>query len=171
MMRDRFLVGILAGIGALVLAALILFFVRQGSEQYVDESTPTGVLQNYILALRKQDYSRAYGYVADSLNKPDLDQFRQPFLTYQNAQVANTTVEIGEVFEDTQAQTATIQVTLLQGSDSPFGGVYRNGQTAVLIKQNGAWKISSAPYPFTIPEAPVNAPTKIQPTSTPIPTQ
>lgn len=169
MTRDRFLIGILAGIGVLVLAALILFFVRRSSEQYVDDSTSAGVLQNYILALRKQDYARAYGYLADSPNKPDLDQFRQPFLTYQSNQVASTSVEIGEMFEDPQNQTATFQVTLLQGSGDLFGGAYRNSQTAVLVKQNGVWKIRSAPYPFAAPEAPFNAPPKVLPTSTPAP--
>lgn len=100
MQRDRFLIGILIGIGVLVLVALILFLSRQGQSQYGDESSPSGVLHNYILALQKRDYERAYRYLADFEGKPDLAQFQQSFLSNQGQSIDNTPVEIGETVAD-----------------------------------------------------------------------
>jgi hypothetical protein len=170
MFRDRFLTGILIGIGVLVVLALILFFIRQGSSQYVDESTPAGVLQNYFLALQKQDYQRAYNYLADTNAKPTLEYFRGQFQSYQGQNVADTTAEISDATVDAQIETATVQVVLMQGNPGLFGSVYRNQQTAFLIRQNGVWKISNAPFPFWVPEPPYEAPQKLEPSPTPLPT-
>lgn len=148
MFRDRFLSGILIGISVLVLAALILFFVRQGNTQYEDESTPEGVLHNYFLAIQKQDYQRAYSYVADSLRKPTYLQFQQPFISYAGSQVSDTAVQIGKVTEDSTSQTAIAQVSILHSSRDPFGSSYQSQDSATLVRQNGAWKISQAPYPY-----------------------
>ena len=64
MQRDRFLLAILAGIGILVIITLVLFFIRQGNTGYQDESTPAGVVNNYVLALQRRDYQRAFTYLA-----------------------------------------------------------------------------------------------------------
>jgi hypothetical protein len=170
MKKDRFLTGILIGIGALIIMALILFFVRQGRVTYVDESQPTGVLQNYFLALQKRDYTRAYGYLADQPGRPSLDQFRQSFLGYQSDAIATSTVEVGDAIIDQQDQTATVQVTLLNGSPDPFGSTSRNSGTASLVRQDGAWKIIMAPYPYWSSAVPFEAPTKALPTPSAVPT-
>jgi len=65
MKQDRFLLGILIFIGLLVIAALALFFIRQDSQVYVADDTPEGVTRNYALALQKQDFQRAYDYLAE----------------------------------------------------------------------------------------------------------
>ena len=41
MKQDKFLTGILIGIGALILLALGLFFLRQDKRDYVAETIPT----------------------------------------------------------------------------------------------------------------------------------
>ena len=64
MKQDRFLIAILAGIGLLVVAAFVLFFVRQSNLNYVSDDTPEGVVQNFVLALHKGDYEKAYAYLA-----------------------------------------------------------------------------------------------------------
>jgi len=148
MSRDRFLIGILVGIGVLVAAALILFFIQQGKAVYGDESTPEGVTRNYLLALQKRDYERAYGYLAEFDNKPDFTSFRQPFLSYQGNDIANTAVEIGVTSPDPSGDMALVQVTLLRGNGDPFNDIYRDRQSVTLVLQNGAWKIQSAPQPF-----------------------
>jgi len=168
--KDRFLIGIFVGIGVLVVAALILFFARRGQDTYVDDSTPQGVLRNYVLALQKRDYERAYGYLADQSQKPDLNQFRQAFLSYQSGYVAGTAVEINDTYLDEQNQTAIIQVTLLRGSQDLFGSGYRSSDTATLVRQGGAWKISQVPYPYAPPDFPQIAPTR-QPSPTVTPTE
>jgi hypothetical protein len=56
MKQDRFLLGILVGIGVLIVVALALFFTRQDNQDYVSDTTPEGVVHNYALALYKDDY-------------------------------------------------------------------------------------------------------------------
>ena len=79
MKKDRFLIGILVGIGILAVLAIVLFSTRQTKATYVADDNPAGVVQNYVLALYKMDYPRAYGYLAEGQGKPDLASFRQSF--------------------------------------------------------------------------------------------
>jgi hypothetical protein len=149
LLRDRFLFGILLGVLLLILLALGLFFLRQGTTDYVDESTPDGVVQNYVLALQRRDYERAHIYLADTDTKPGLLQFQQVFLSYQEASVARIAVEIGDTTYSQGEQTALVRLTLLhQGSGGLFQDVYRETGAANLILQSGAWRITSIPYPF-----------------------
>jgi hypothetical protein len=173
MQKDRFLIGILLGIGVLVVAALILFVIRQGKADYSDDSTPAGVLQNYFIAIQKRDYERAYNSLADQPGKPSLSQFQQSFLSYQQEALSGSAVEIDQVVLDQQNQTATVQVTILNSTRDLFETAVRSHETATLIYQNGAWKVLSAPYPYNYPDylqkfpAPQPSPTPaITPTST-----
>jgi hypothetical protein len=138
----------MVGIGVLVAVALILFFIRQEQVSYGVDGTPEGVTRNYLLALQRNDYERAYSYLAEGINKPDLSGFRQPFLTYQSAEVANASVEVGVTSPDLQGDSALVQVTILRGGGDLFSDVYRDRQVVNLVRQNGAWKIRLAPYPF-----------------------
>ena len=79
MKQDRFLTGILIGIAVLIAAALAVFFARQNQATYISDQTPDGVVHDYVVAVLKKDYQKAYGYLADLDNKPTYDEFRQAF--------------------------------------------------------------------------------------------
>lgn len=149
MQRDRFLTGILAGIGVLVLLALILFFIRDRNVNYVDDTTPAGVVQNYTLALQRRDYERAYSYLASSSGAEPvtMERFLQHFSSYGGDEAARTTIEIGETIELSGDQ-ASVQVTLIRSSGGIFDGTYRQTENVTLRRENGAWKITNAPYPL-----------------------
>ena len=83
MKQDRFLTGILIGIAVLIVVALTVFFSRKDNLNYVADDTPEGVVQNYVVALHKRDFDKAYGYLADLENKPTQEQFHQSFLLHQ----------------------------------------------------------------------------------------
>jgi hypothetical protein len=143
--QDRFLIYILAAIILLTGLAIILFFVRQGSQRYAAEDTPEGVLHNYVLALQWDDYMRAYGYLKESENKPGFSDFHQALLT-QSYSLKETAVKIGEVGEfDEQV---FITLTLLHNNSDPFNSGWREQSSAILIQQDGVWKISNMPYPY-----------------------
>jgi len=142
MKQDRFLTGILVGIGVLVVVALAVFFARKDSQTYVPDDTPEGVVHNYVLAVLSKDYEKAYGYLADLEYKPTYEEFRRAFL---NGEVnpENQAVDIGE--SDIVGDVATVELELIYNSSDPFSTGYRNPYTADLVRQNGAWKLTLMP--------------------------
>ena len=142
MKQDRFLTGILVGIGLLVVVALAVFFTRKDSQTYIPDDTPEGVVHNYVLAVLNKDYEKAYGYLAELDHKPTYEKFRQAFLQGQ-VNPADSAVDIGkaEVVNDE----AYVEVALVHTPSDPFSTGYRDEQRASLVKQGGAWKISSMP--------------------------
>ena len=145
MKKDRFLIGILIGIGGLIVLALILFYVRSGSRTYRSESTPDAVAYNYILALINKDYERAYAYLADLKYKPTYEEFRQSFL---NGMVNpdSSGADIGEAA--ISGDQASVAVTIFYGYNDPFSSRTGMQERAVLVNQEGAWKVSSMPGMF-----------------------
>jgi hypothetical protein len=145
MKQDRFLIGILSGIGVLILVALILFFTRQEVHEYRTEGTPDAAVFNYVLAITQKDYDKAYGYLADLEHKPTYDEFRQSFLSGMVGP-ANVGVDVGEA--EVNDDVAAVEVSLIYGSGEPFASSYRSLERAALVRQDGEWKISSMPYNF-----------------------
>jgi len=146
MRQDRFLLGILAGIAALVIVAVALFFARRGTLEYGPEDSPAGVTRNFVVAIKKGDIDRAYGYLAEFEGKPDVFAFRQTFQQMQASDVAATGVEVGDANID--AERAFVPVSMLRGGGGLFNEVYRDQQSAELALEGGAWKIKAMPYPF-----------------------
>jgi hypothetical protein len=141
MKQDRFLTGILIGIGVLVVVALAVFFLRQDAT-YMADDTPEGVVHNYVLAVLNRDYEKAYGYLADLKYKPTYEEFRRPFLNgYVNPQ--NAAVDVGE--SEVSGDEASVELAQIYNSSDPFSTGYRDVQRAILVKQDGGWKISSLP--------------------------
>ncbi len=146
MKQDKFLTGILIGIGALILLALVLFFVRRDSKRdYVADSTPDGVVHNYVLAVLKKDYQKAYGYLADLEHKPTYEEFRQSFFN-GNINTNNVGVDVGAV--EINNDEATVTLSMYYNNNDPFSSRYSTPDRALLVKQNGEWKLNSMPYQF-----------------------
>ena len=146
MKQDRFLTGILIGIGVLIVLALTVFFARKDTQKYISDDTPEGVVHNYVVAVLNKDYEKAYGYLADLDHKPTYDQFRQSFLRGM-VNPNNSAVDIGR--PDVNGDTAAVEVALIYNPGDPFSTGYRDtSQSAGLVKQNGSWKLSSMPYNF-----------------------
>ncbi len=145
MKQDKFLTGILIGIGVLIVLALGLFFMRKDTKEYVAADSPDAVVYNYVLAITNKDYEMAYEYLADKENKPTYDQFRQAFFN-GNVNADNVGVDVGEAEID--GDDAIVDLTLVYSSTDPFSGGYSNTDRAQLVKQNGEWKIFYMPYNF-----------------------
>ena len=143
MKQDRFLTGILIGIGVLVIAALAVFFIRRDTQTYVQEDTPEGVVHNYVVAILNRDYERAYGYLADLDNKPAYDEFRNSFVTGILGNPGNAAVDVGD--SQISGDDATVEVAMIFNPSDPFSTGYRDVQNAILVRQDGAWKLSSMP--------------------------
>ncbi|MCC6145930.1 MAG: hypothetical protein IT308_00025 [Anaerolineaceae bacterium] len=148
MRQDRFLMGILAGIAVLAALALTVHFTQRGRLTYGAENTPEGVVRNYIMALQRRDYERAYSYLSDFTNKPDMPQFLQPFTSYQSRDVSLTGIEVTSVSTAADGQSALVYLSLLRGGSGLFDQGYRESNNAELVLQAGSWKIRNMPYPF-----------------------
>ncbi len=142
MKQDRFLVGILIGIGLLVVAALAVFFTRNDTQTYVSEDTPEGVTHNYVVAILNKDYEKAYTYLAELDNKPTYEQFRDAFIKGM-VNPDNAAVDIGG--SEITGDTASVEVAIVYNPTDPFSTGYRDVQRAVLVTQGGNWKLSSMP--------------------------
>jgi len=146
MRQDRFLIAILAAIAILVLAALGLFFVRQGSRTYLPEDRPEAVVSNYVLALEMEDYRRAYSYLEDGAGKPTFEAFRQAILL-REVDTGRAALQIGEAH--TEDGEAVVELTVIHTGSGPFADVYREPASALLvIDESGQWKIAMLPNPF-----------------------
>lgn len=142
MKQDRFLMGILIGIGVLIIAALAVFFIRKDGQSYVSDDTPEGVVHNYVLAVMNKDYEKAYGYLADLENKPTYDEFRNSFVT-GILSPGNSAIDVGK--SDITGDDAYVEVAMIYNPSDPFSTGYRDVQNAILVRQGGAWKLSSMP--------------------------
>jgi hypothetical protein len=148
MRQDRFLTGILIGIGALVVLSLALYLARPAALDYLPEDNPAGVVHNYAIALQRGDYARAYTYLAQVDNLADVTRFSQAFINYQGREVSNASLQTGAVTIAKDGKTAQVSVAVLRSGNSPFDSGSRENTTAQLVLSGSVWKISSMPYPF-----------------------
>ena len=145
MKQDKFLTGILIGIGVLILLALGLFFTRQDKKEYLADDSPHAVVFNYVLAVTNKDYKSAYTHLADKENKPTYDRFRQSFFN-GGINAGNVGVNVGEAEID--GEEAFVDLSLVYSSNDPFSSGYASTDRAQLIKQNGQWRLTYMPYNF-----------------------
>jgi hypothetical protein len=143
MKQDRFLTGILVGIAVLIVIALAVFFSRRGTQTYISEETPEGVVHNYVLAVLNKDYKKAYVYLADLENKPTYEQFRDAFLQGV-VNPNNSALDIGK--SEISGDSASVEVIMVYSPSDPFSTGYRDVQRAILLKQSSGWKLTSMPY-------------------------
>lgn len=66
MIKDRFLVGIVAGI-ILLIAAAFAIATFTPKAQYLPDDSANSAAYNYILAIEQNDYPKAYTYLSPSL--------------------------------------------------------------------------------------------------------
>jgi hypothetical protein len=146
MKQDRFLIGILVFIALLVTTALVLFFLRPETATYQPDDTPEGVVYNFALAVQNKDPERAYAYLADLEYKPTESAFRQTILSgylYTDGyalQVEETSM-LG-------VDEAWVQVSVHFLSSGPFDSGWTTQDRAMLVRQQGEWRLSYMPSPY-----------------------
>ena len=143
--QDRFLIAILAAVGILVISALLVFFLRQGSDEYGSEDTPEGVVRNYILAIHKEDFESAYKALQDDPDRPSYQEYQQSFLAGR-LDTSNVSVRITEA--KITGDNAVVKLILTHGGNRFLDGSWSEKGSAVLVLQNGNWKLVEMPYPY-----------------------
>lgn len=146
MKSDRFLNWILVGILLLVILSLVVYFIRQQAQEYGEESSPVGVVRNYVIALLKADYAKAYGYLKEGEYKPTETQFRRVFLDRQ-LDLRGVSLELGKT--TINVDVATVELFLIRNANNPFDISFTESSYATLHKdRDGRWKLENMPYPY-----------------------
>jgi hypothetical protein len=150
MKQDKFLIGILVGILVLIAAAVGLFYARQGTQGYVVDDSPEGVVHNYVYAVQQEDFERAYGYLGEGINKPTASEF-QSMLNSNRYGYTSEAVEIlgYAVIENADgSQDAVVDLVVIFANQGPFADTYRTYDSARLELQGGEWKLVYMPYAY-----------------------
>ena len=136
---DRILLVLLGVIGLLVVVALAVVFSR-GEPAPLDEASPAGVVQRYSTAVIDGDVATAETYLTESARTNCRGAF--PGEPRPARVVLVSTSE--------RDQSATVRVSIVNSSqEGPFGpSEYEMEDAFSLVKADGDWKISQAPYPL-----------------------
>jgi len=136
---DRIILVLLGIIGVLVVVALAVVFSR-GAPEPLDEASPAGVVQRYSTAVIDGDVSTAETYLTDSARTACRGSF--------TGEPRPTRVVLVSTSE--RDQSATVKVSIVNSSQGgPFGpSEYEMEDVFTLVKADGSWKISQAPYPL-----------------------
>jgi hypothetical protein len=110
------------------------------------------VVHNYVLAIQRRDYEKAYSYLSDELEqKPDLDKFIRDISNLGDR--GRTALQIGETHMNDGRAEVDVSMTTYSGGDFPVlfdSGSYTNQGTAHLrMPDDGSgWKLMEFPYPY-----------------------
>ncbi|MEO7147415.1 MAG: hypothetical protein ABIW81_02635 [Terrimesophilobacter sp.] len=138
--RDKTLIVILAIIGAAVVIAIAVVFLR-GAPETLDPTTPEGVVQAYSVAVLDQDRPSALSHLVPELAKDCV---------HTDAGLDGLTMTL--VSSTVRATSATVRVTLTTNSSKgPLGSSeYSNAESFTLQKVGNVWLIDTTPWRLTI---------------------
>jgi hypothetical protein len=149
--NDKLLFGIVGGMIMLIVAAFLVTLNRP-EPTYREEDTPEGVAHNYLLALQKEDYGRAYGYLSPTLKgrprsqKAFLQHIQRYSWNFRLETSTTLTVESSKIIG--KEATVTVRETQFRG-----GGLFDSGQSTntfdmKLRLNKDEWKIVGSTYYF-----------------------
>jgi hypothetical protein len=154
---DKFLIGIVIGVILLVVVAFGIALTRPGPT-YQPEDTPEGVVHNYLLALRQEEYERAYGYLSPDLNgyPKSIESFIEYIQDHSyRFQLDEETVALDVNSVDVRGNIAEVTV---QETQFHQGGLFDSGESKSMfelkLKQDTSskeWKIFDGGYSYWAP--------------------
>lgn len=134
------------GILLLLVVAFALLLSRP-EPVYQADDTPEGVIHNYLMAIRRGDYERAFGYLSQSLPgyPASVERFTMDLKMYSSIDFldARRAQEIQPaVIEKDSAQVVVVMTT--------YSGLFDSDQYSEtfsfrLVRSDDTWLISSSP--------------------------
>jgi len=146
---DKLLTGIVVGVMLLVVVAFGVALFRP-KPAYQADDTPEGVTHNYLLALKQEDYARAYGYLSQDLpgypaNLEDFLADRRNY-AWRFGQGASSTLTVLSARINDDVATVTVRERTFSG-----GGLFNNSSysneftiTVKRVAASGAWRLINA---------------------------
>jgi hypothetical protein len=148
---DKFLIGIVIGIVLLVIIAFVVTLTRP-EPAYQAEDTPEGVAHNYLLALQKNEYGRAYSYLSRRLESYPASEgiFAETVDKYswQFRRDADTTLTVESTRVTGDRATVQVRESRFRGSN-----LFDSSQSTTTFEmrlqlERGDWKIVDSEYYF-----------------------
>lgn len=138
---DRTLLIVISLIAVVAVLAVVVVFTR-GAPAQLDPSTPEGVVQSYTNAVIDDNRPVATALLAQHIRE-NCDRAEPGMLTDIRVTVVSTKVT---------GETAVVRVLISHGSTGgAFGGSgYESDDSFSLAMEDGAWRIDSAPWEFTV---------------------
>jgi len=150
---DKFLIGIVAAIVLLIVVALVVTLTLPGLT-YQAEDTPEGVAHNYLVALHKEEYERAYSYLSPSLDgyPASAEEFAGHVQDYYWRFRLNTDTTLSVESAKITGSLATVRV---RESRFRSGDLFDTGQSTSFFEmelqlEDGEGKIVDADYYFAL---------------------
>ena len=150
---DKFLLGILAGIGALLVLALIaIVFLRQPAQE-LPVNTPGGTVQRFLQALDRREYDRAYDYLGSAADKPSREEFTRYNADRLAYDQTSRRLQIEQESISGESATVVVAVTHFSTGGPLFGSSeWTESETFALRREAGSWLITSLPYQYWPPK-------------------
>ena len=146
---DKVLIGIVVGIVLLIVVALVVTLTQP---TYQAENTPEGVTHNYLLALQKEEYERAYGYLSPTLEgyPASVEEFAEHIHddSRRFRLDTDTTLSVGSARITGSNATVTVRESRFRGGDLFDSGQSTEVFNMELDLQDGEWKIVYSSYYF-----------------------
>jgi hypothetical protein len=141
----KFLLGFGIVIVVVVAVAVTLAIVGGNqSPQLLDENTPEGTVQRYLLAVKDKDYPRAYSYLSPQSEYLKTNPYEDWVRSLQNNR-NNSSWKAGIVRSSVKENDATVEVSIdvFRADGALSNPVNSNTITFVMKKQSGKWMIDS----------------------------
>jgi hypothetical protein len=142
---DRMLMAIVAGILLVVIAGLAVALLRPAAQFRADD-TPEAAVHNYLLALQRDDFARAYSYLS-----PELSGYPASALEFERDVTGNRwqfggnapNVALEVLSARVDGTTALARVRETQFYDAGWFGTnsYSYEHTFTLEREDGAWRL------------------------------
>lgn len=146
---DRFLLGIVGSVVVLVVVAVVLVWQTPAVPEYQPEDTPEGIALNYLIALQREEYERAYSYLA-----PDLPHYPATadkfFVDVQgwwcfNDQERSGPLAVGDVQVVGERAVVQIKQTVYSSRPNLFSNSsYTQTFDVTLKRLDGRWYVSES---------------------------
>jgi len=134
------LVALLAGVGLVIVIAIIAVLTR-GAPEPLPAGTPEGVVQRYTQAVVDGDLGTARRYLvsetADSCDPVEQTQ-------------GDSRVTLVGTKESGDSARVDVVVTTVTGSGPLGADEYESDATFTLVREGGDWLVSTAPWQFVI---------------------
>jgi hypothetical protein len=141
---DKFFIGIVVGVILLVVVVFVYVLSPSGGT-YMPDDSPEGVMHNYMLALQKKDYERAYSYLSPKLSgyPKDVNAFigdvrkHSPYFWMDSVTIS---VDRGEIIGGTWAAVEVRESSFDERNIFDIGSRIRTYEFRLQLEE-GSWRI------------------------------